>query len=712
MRSVLERVRSLVQAHDIAPRVAQLCAAHEHEAALLAAHQAAEARVGVWDRLMFFRKSPDQHEAAAQRAAYDEAVEAREAALQAWREAMAEPAIYVPVEILFAIESATEEVLSDPDVGRVREVGAPIADVLRETASRVKALWLPEVDFTRVARRFVIGDERGRSASETRPALREHDELGCAPVDEDDVAIYIAHALNEDERFEAVMQAHARELSEDQRALARLEEVRSEISTVDLLSPFDSYTQKMAKLLADELEAEEKETREVFHLMKSHVARAFCAHPLCWLFVSLLGAAWALRTARGRKVRVIDASGELTEARSGGARAVILMCLVEVRAAAEAAFPGVPALIWPRGEVSGAAPRAASPYRARQAAEEAPADDAELFEALEQRGLRKPLLDAAVASGIHGLLVFEREREELYEDHVGWMSRHAEQALHLVDRVAYRHHGALALAATLAHASHLAPTIHTPTGRRSTCPAVNKDETLEALSEVASVLRRFFHVRGERDRWMKDAAERIYLAEGPIHAPEVRQITSYAEVITLLSAHLRTTEFLWLHRTVAELTDERVALEQEVGEASNSISFWDKVDVLSDSHAETRRKVARAKLRGVERKLAERTPELDALFDAARDLYPPLRIAEGVSRVRERVEAIHTTASKSTKPNTYVDDNGMQRQGHAETYLTCRIDGVEEAVEELGHLRRLIVDLLGPLPTRSDALEAWIRREL
>ena len=741
-----EQARRLLAGQEAPTRVAQLLACRRRLEEVRGRLARAEQRVSWWDRAVFFHTTPDEAKAKAVREECERAEQAYETALVAWRAAMVACSSFAPIEIVFGIESTVHSVMMDPAVGREAWAGKAAAAALEAVAARVAELWAPEVDIVDMAARVPNDTLRRQAAMQPPVPLAEHTQLGWAPMQDGELFQRVAWALERSAEFAAARQTLAREQQEDASFYAALEHARAQVTFADKLTPWQGDTEKQVERLEAQVVREEEETQRAIDGLRLAVVRAFAAHPVTWLYFSLLGAVAAIRAAQPNLELVGDRSGDANHVRSASARGVILACFVELRRACEHAFPGVPSQVWPRGRQGVASsPVTAGPYRLQAKVADAPepleAEAAELrfFAQLDAGQVRGELVKAVSVATVMGFVSAHRDRTEVewldrlafwsdtdeevveeslqkrLEAHQQALAYYGGRALAQIRTIALEHHPLVGLGCALPQAVRATDSICTAGGRSSSprsCPTINKVETLSWLGRLGSTLERYFGVAEGRARWVSDICRRLKKASSPIAAPTPEELTSYSQVIELLAAKLQPTDFVALVYQAWQASKQQRHANHEAKQAGERVSFWDKVNVLSDTEDEKLRDAweARASERGAEH--ADADAEMNRLLEEAMRLHPALRLYETLAAVKRAVAAIYARSERRTVTHETRNAKGKVTSRRTETYYVCAIYGQSAAERAMNQWSESVLDVFGPLPTPSDALEAWIVREL
>jgi hypothetical protein len=207
-------------------------------------------------------------------------------------------------------------------------------------------------------------------------------------------------------------------------------------------------------------------------------------------------------------------------------------------------------------------------------------------------------------------------------------------------------------------------------------------------------------VRGTRAEWINDICRRIQNATGPIEAPKSDELPSYERIIEGLAAKLQPVGFVDAVRLAWTVRAQVDAAYHSADAFAKQVSFWDEVNVFSDTDAERHRDGWLAHAAELRETSASAWARMNRLLDEALESQPALALYEWVVSARVAVSKIHARSEKGTVQRT------------KQTFYRCVLRGRSEALSSLEELAQRALKLLGPLPTPSDALEAWVRREL
>jgi hypothetical protein len=747
-----ERTIALLAQHRV-PELAQLRETRRAELQRCEEElAAAEHRVSLWQRAAFFYQSPDEAEVAERkkraesaRQAFDGAVaEADEAVKRVWAECP-------PAEIAHRVELIIASTLADPGVARTHGLGSgPLASELGALAERVLAVWAPNVDTRALA--AALADDTMRSANALRQTTtpREDAVLGWEAVGHDELLARAAASL-EASGFAQARAAIAKNAAEHATLARQLEEARRAVSFIDRVMPGESPAEARVRSFEQGLNHEQQELVAATESAKLAVDRALAVHPPLAIHAAALAALGVLLTATPRLEAAIEPhSGALAHRPSAHVRAFVLAALVELRRSLERAFPGLSELVSGRGgardarelDRARAAARGAvvGPYRREGASEDDQPPEPRSYESeaaflddLERWQLRASVGRALVHAGMIARartmitqteednsfferLVFWREsepqkRQEELEASARWHSSLLDaMGFDAVGRVAQAgsYQPLLAFHALLVAAQGAVRAITTYSGSSSTsksCPTLGKEEAMAAVDRLVAHLAACYGMRGDRDQLIADVAQRLRSPARAAAFPRGRAL-DHAALVDGLAEVLRPTELLTLVDRVAHARQRYDQSSHASQAAASQVTFWDTVNVFSDSDAERLRDHYSAEAVALWASLHTDIARVNQLVDAALPNYPPADAYYALLRVRAIVGVVHAVQRSTTTTH---------RSGNS-TYTTtryyCELVGRNEALRALERWTMIAVRVFGTVPSASELLERWVAREL
>ena len=679
-----ERARAVIDQHGARPLVAELAARARYQAEKISAWQQAEGRVAWWDRLVFFHDSPDEVRADRLEKAAERTRRSYAAARVRCDDTMA---AYAPLEIVYRVECAVIDALADPDIGRRSDPSAAAARVLDAIADRILEHFARGVVVGRVAQRMAHDELRRKAVRRDLGPPARAAASGWAPITEEELAARVATALEDSPELAQARHALAREAHESATATSQLAQAAAHAA----------HEAELAGL-RETVAREEHETAWAEDWVRLAIARAFAVHPVMWVYFTLRGAAAAARAASPIEETKYRLTGAPQQVISGYARAVVLACLLEVRSACSAAFPGVREELWrlhptiaqpPAHRVP--PPPAQGPFRAPYpfpVGAEPLEPVAGLSVALERLGVRSQLQLAVSAATM--LAILEQELEQV-ADQTSWIDRVSfwstsapeEQGSALSDRATYYRavldghgrsclsgvatlaeaHAAIHLGRALVAASQTLASVHAD--RASNGAVRNRDRTLAALASVRSCLAEHFGVRGERGDWLADIERMLRSANGAIEDVPNRGPLNYEQMIQRLASRIQ-----------AHLG----------GRSSNAGALW-AAPTSAEWYASN-------------------------VFSDACASYPPLLVRRKLDEVERATHDIRGELKITTNRERWTDARGRTRQGRVQSRAECVIHGHDVAQHYMGNLLTYAESVFGDIPCPGEILESWVANQL
>lgn len=267
----------------------------------------------------------------------------------------------VPFEIALRVETVVAATRTDDAIGLDR--GGPSETVgleLDAIAARVLEVWAPGFDAEALAATFAAGASAVRR--EVAPP-REHATLGWAPVQPDELLARTAAALD-GTAFITLTEVARREAAEAEDVAARLAAAEAQVPAMASMLGIGHDAIHRAAELARLLDKEQFEANAAFETAWFAILRAGAVSPPLRLHLALRGAS-ALLGSDGRDLgHALRLDGSLELRRGRVRRALFIAALAEVRAACEAAFPGLGAVAsGARGSAEILHAAASGPYR-------------------------------------------------------------------------------------------------------------------------------------------------------------------------------------------------------------------------------------------------------------------------------------------------------------------------------------------------------------
>jgi hypothetical protein len=669
------------------------------------------------------------------RAAYSAAdTEARAAASAAAAE-------LPPIEIAWRVEQVIASVLAQPSLGKVvSEAESRIQIELDAISERVASLWLSDYSPDHLAH-AISHLARSEHTSQSLPELTEHERLGWAPIDIAALCARVSNVLASGTAASARARIQ-REGVEWASVAETLRQARASLGLDDKLWPGSTAGKDRVVALEQALAKEHSELIAASESMVWEVERALSSFPPLGVYVAATAAAGVLRAGQKSTEWMITAEGGITAAPSSGPRAVILASLLDLRRAVDAAFPGLAALISGRGGrrdaealARAAKGKAESPYRERQEPDEethplhADAAEARLQKAIERSGAREQITRALG----HAILLggIGRESARTSAD-IGWSEKlafwapsteqtaleqltqradwHRETVAWLMNDIACRvdwaarHLPLYRLRNAVLHCQHVIRSLDTLGGNVSSgtvCPVLNRDQALAAITGAAKELGRVWGLSGHK----QDLAVRVahHLTTSPPVASPVTvgaplRVLTYHEVVISVAEALRQTSFVTHEQRLREASALHAQASAARSAAVQQISFWDELNIFTDSPEEEARDRWGAEMSRLARSIRDDYQWANGLLDQALAIYPPAGIYYELGTLQAHVLAVQAVRrSRSHK--------------HGTTYW-CEIENKHPALEALRIWTWNVQTVFGRLPSNGELTEAFIAREL
>ena len=747
--TVAETARALLLRHDGAQRATELRQHLDQLRTLRVERRRTSQRIGWADRLWVFADSPNEELEDRYERAIEEAEVAHRDALAAWCGAMESAGTrYPPLEIVFRIAHATHDARAEQGVGCDLAANEAMAERLEAIADRVLAIWAPGVSVAQVAGWLADDRARREAAAVDVGPLREDAALGWAVMDARELSFRVARALEASDSFRQTTATLARERWEVAAILEQLRVAREQVSWADKVVPGRSPEEQMVAQLEQQKLEESLQAAWALELHHLELARGFAVHPLMWLHLALLGAASCLRSPQPGEEQVLGGDGELRVTRARAGRAVFFACMVEVRRAADRAFPGVFDMVWPLpGRASTIVDAHRGPYRQRASVTALPEANAgrspeqDFFATLEQARLRDVVGRAVTCATMIGLLNRGRsgaaDSVALTDRLAFWSNSTAEadrDALELrVSRLGDKlrseiaaarscveqlagYHPALGLGTALVRARATTDALRTESGESGTprhCPVFNQTEAQGALRDALDVMDRYYGVLGNRSTWARDVMQRLATgAADSAEEPTADGRLSYQGIVARLATQLRATPFTQLITRVAELQQQDQHAQHVAQETKKAVPWVDVLNIFDTTDAEKLRDQWKSYSKEVRRELDACRHNLDQLWNAALESYPPMALQERLARSFEAVSAVSARSERRTRTHTTRNSKGRVTSRRTETYHVCVIRGVAEARGAVEAATRYAGERFAAFPTPTQMLENWVQQEL
>lgn len=698
-----------------------------------------EGDIPFWDRLLFFDESPDEARADELRSRIEELEptleEARERFDSIWSQIEAE---FFPLELGRRLDDACELAAE-----MLRVEGAIFEDLsgtgelrstLREFADTVVDTYVPDFD-PEVAFEPLESREQCESLSPEEPLDFETDEqLGYRPIDLRRLQRAMARKLLNSSYFEArsQMPKAAERVDKLEKMLADAEQ---DVSVIDELNVFSESAEQVEREQIEQKLREARRSRtDAAETLRHNLLESVGAFPPMALYSELQGALGAIDALEPGTTTHLESDGTIGSRKIVEPKTLLLVALQKVREAFRRAFPGVETPSELRERVVEASEQGLEPpvreleqsfYREL----ERHRGDAERRDALVHAtmvaSLRRRRTEVSDRIDLLDRAVFwsdteaEATEEEL-ERRESWNARQIEREWSDLLDAAHRAGAAqpeLRLRDTAVEALGHLHDVHTDSGTRSTprdCDVYGRQPVYDALGEIREILKDEYGLRGDRQTLMEDVVERMKATTkkgapspstpedgGPFEPLE------YDAVVEAVAARLPSPDqFMEVFEKVTDLSSRKRELETELQRADSSVSFWDEINVFSETPAEQRRSEVRNLIATVDDKLGIDAREMNAQFEEALRAYPPARLYYMLDGVVGAVRAIRAVC----RSRTVTRGTGDDRETDTEYY--CDLEGLDDAIWKLRSWNARFVDVFGDLPEYRDLLVRWVEEDV
>ena len=624
-----------------------------------------ELRIPWWERVIFFRDTPDEErlEAAKEELA---AVDAEIAAIAAADEQIyAAVAVEIPQLRIAQHLGAVARTLAHHTELAIDWKYDEMAATLGDLAEAARSFYLPEVDVTRALDELAVCLERPPAGGVTSARPEPHDVWGWAPIRQD-ALVALANASLDRRTAEALRARLAKERADVDAIAAALDAARKERSLPARLLGDDEQTERLEAMFKNE----EWEALGAAEGLRHALLQALGAYPPMRVYLAALSAMTIVSSLRLPE-RVITLHGDQV-VRNTGQLGFAARAVIELITAAEEAFPGVVSFSGIALVDLGAraARRELSPYRAALARPEetpppvaAPDAQSRLFAALDEhqvddalsRGVAHARLFAATRAGdkndeskiARWLGMGDGPEAESRDRWHRWaMSTLAQHAWLAVSRAGSRQFELAVRDALLeAHARlNAVGLVGDPSFLGSVCMLVNQPQALEAMDRLAAVVGGGLGLSGSRHQ-LADIAIDYVRRTAPRRPPYVwgdrPVILGWGDVVCTIGEALRQTGFVSGYDQLSAAVAEHNALVPRHVAAARDVPLLDKVNLFGESQAEQHRDQLTGRLAELRVFMRDAYRVLEQMLDAALAAYPPAQLYYGLERVRFWVANIH-----------------------------------------------------------------------
>jgi hypothetical protein len=684
----------------------------------------AEGRVTTWDKLNVFGTSPEE---AALEAAREASLQAdlrlgqQERELDEALRGLAER--FPPVGLWQKIDHIERLARTTLKAGGVlgKKVRKPeeLLEALRGLAEGVLGLYAPGFKLDDALQRLRDGARCRELALPVEGLVRRDDAQGWSPLLQEQLEGVIAGRLLEAGFFQGEAELRALEQEEAARQ-AEVEEARARVGVWADLNVFSDSPEEQERNARVERAREARERR----VMKDEeqqlaMLEAFDAHPPLALHRqvgTIIGVLDKLHTV---EESYLKENGDFGVHAVVAPRALLLERIRQLRRAFLKTFPGFPMPnLRPHGSM-GIALGARNQLLA------------EFSEAMERRGGRAQLEECGRQAGALYWLGHQRRRVDravgLTSKLMFWSADPAQARAALLERRTRERGEALLsswglLLGEAQEVAHALPPLRVRAlGVRAALHAqaigtgggctVNQERhrAVVCFGEVRASMEAAYGLRGDRRSLMSDVSS--YLAAHPSPSepsaaaqgldPTVFRVRPYDEVVALVAGPLRGSGFHERFERMDATSRQASEAREREAEAEHQVSFWDKLNVFTDTEAERARDAAQGEKERLDAELEQHASEVNRAFDEAMRGYPPAAVyyqLHGVEAALQRIYARWET-------RTYTDSKGKTR-----TRRVCKMYGKDLALATISRWIATLVGGFGELPDTHECLDAWIER--
>jgi hypothetical protein len=226
----------------------------------------------------------------------------------------------------------------------------------------------------------------------------------------------------------------------------------------------------------------------------------------------------------------------------------------------------------------------------------------------------------------------------------------------------------------------------------------HRAQAMQHLRYLRDYLAHHYGTRGTRQQFMADLSAVLAQPAAAQQDPTDFRARSYGEILQLVAAPLRGSDFREDFLQLSQLTRAWNKASSGAADARERISFWDWINVFSDSQAQQEHKAHKARKAQLEPQLQARSLQVNQQLDRALSLYPPAQIYYMIDGVLDALKSIY--ARRVTVTTT--DSKGKVR-----TRTECRLYGKQAAVQTMRRWNAHLVHGFGALPDYHDALNRW-----
>lgn len=681
-----------------------------------------QAKIPLWDRIVFFSDTPDEARVAALNQTLSE-TRARRDQLQGevdeTIEAIGER--FAPIELWKRLDACARLAHEDLTVGgwfsrKVRRPDALLKE-LRALSQRIVALYTPDFDAVRMIEALSDEETCRALARPVSDIVFPDERLGYAPITHDDLVALVAGKLLDSGYFQ--LQAHIKRLDERHQSLNA--ERRQASDKVTLLDGLNPYHESEAEAQSHTLALKSNLTRQQQEETQEEAHRAMFAalevYPPLNLHRQVGAVFGALQNLRVIKTNRINANGAVTVVHTVRARALLQAALQNLRRTFVRTFPGVPL-------PSLASRRAIQRSRQGGAASNSPRHQLlrDFTRSMDRQDGQSIIAQSLVhAASLHSL----RTQQQVTNNQIGLLDRaafwsnsapelqlrrlKARQRLHqdafdecwqqlmAAARLAGREQAPLLIRDLTASASLNLRAITTSS---SPCRVSHhRDTTLTELGKLHEVFNWGYGLEGNRQTLMAQVAQRLKQGAVPTPTDFAFRRREHAEIVDLIAHRLVGTQFSDEFLRLNDATRAWHEATQDEEDARQKVSFWDWVNVFSETDAERDRAEARSRKNNLRAQITHDSQALNAAFDLALAAYPPAQLFCLIDGVSAAVRAIY--AKLMTRTTT--DSKGRTR-----TRTSCELFNKKPAVNAMNRWNQTLINTYGHLPDYHECLVHWV----
>lgn len=234
------------------------------------------------------------------------------------------------------------------------------------------------------------------------------------------------------------------------------------------------------------------------------------------------------------------------------------------------------------------------------------------------------------------------------------------------------------------------------------CPVLNREAALSSIHDSAVSLGRTWGLSGTKQDLAQQVTQRLATSPrraNPVTRGAPTRVLNQHEVVVAVAETLRSTDFAereaGLRAASASYTRATVARDA----ARANVTFWDELNVFSDSPAETALENAEVEMVRLEPVIRDDYLRVNALLNEALAIYPPANAYFSLVTLKAYVLAVRAAVQAVYR-------------GNNNTSYYCRIHQKEAALKALRDWTAQALFVFGPLATNGELIESFVAREL